>query len=119
MVCIGIMRTVHDDLAAVDLNLLRVLDVVLAERHVTRAAARLGLTQSAASHALPRHGMNSVHTPASHVRLLQHGLLASQLWPKVEQPWGSPQVPAALPGGIVHGRPAQQSVLVVHAPPVG
>lgn len=54
MVCIGIMRTVHDDLAAVDLNLLRVLDVVLAERHVTRAAARLGLTQSAASHALAR-----------------------------------------------------------------
>lgn len=54
MVCIGIMRTVHDDLAAVDLNLLRVLDVLLAERHVTRAAARLGLTQSAASHALAR-----------------------------------------------------------------
>lgn len=54
MVCIGIMRTIHDDLAAVDLNLLRVLDVLLAERHVTRAAGRLGLTQSAASHALAR-----------------------------------------------------------------
>lgn len=54
MVFIRIMRTVHDDLAAVDLNLLRVLDAVLAERHVTRAAARLGLTQSTASHALAR-----------------------------------------------------------------
>ncbi|MBK9037350.1 MAG: LysR family transcriptional regulator [Myxococcales bacterium] len=48
------MRTVHDELAAVDLNLLRALDALLAERHVTRAAARLGLTQSAASHALAR-----------------------------------------------------------------
>lgn len=54
MVFIPIMRAVHDDLAAVDLNLLRVLDAVLAERHVTRAAARLGMTQSAASHALAR-----------------------------------------------------------------
>jgi DNA-binding transcriptional LysR family regulator len=37
-----------------DLNLLRVLDVMLEERSVTRAAARLGLTQSAVSHALNR-----------------------------------------------------------------
>ena len=48
------MRTAHDDLAAVDLNLLRALDALLAEQHVTRAAARLGVTQSAASHALGR-----------------------------------------------------------------
>ncbi len=54
MVFMTIMRTVHDELARVDLNLLRVLDVLLAERHVTRAAARLGLTQSTASHALAR-----------------------------------------------------------------
>jgi DNA-binding transcriptional LysR family regulator len=39
---------------ALDLNLLRVLDVMLEERSVTRAAARLGLTQSAVSHALNR-----------------------------------------------------------------
>src|SRR6195952_4210185 len=39
---------------ALDLNLLRVLDVMLEERNVTRAAARLGLTQSAVSHALNR-----------------------------------------------------------------
>lgn len=38
----------------VDLNLLRVLDVLLEERSVTRTGARLGLTQSAVSHALNR-----------------------------------------------------------------
>ena len=40
--------------AALDLNLLRVFDVLLEERSVTRAGARLGLTQSAVSHALNR-----------------------------------------------------------------
>jgi DNA-binding transcriptional LysR family regulator len=39
---------------APDLNLLRVFDVLLEERNVTRAGARLGLTQSAVSHALNR-----------------------------------------------------------------
>jgi DNA-binding transcriptional LysR family regulator len=43
-----------NDLHAIDLNLLVVLDALLAERHVTRAATRVGLTQSAASHALAR-----------------------------------------------------------------
>lgn len=38
----------------IDLNLLRVLDVLFEERGVTRAAARLGMTQSAVSHALAR-----------------------------------------------------------------
>jgi len=37
-----------------DLNLLVLLDALLAERNVTRAARRVGLTQSAASHALAR-----------------------------------------------------------------
>jgi len=37
-----------------DLNLLRVFDVLLEERNVTRAGARLGLSQSAVSHALSR-----------------------------------------------------------------
>jgi DNA-binding transcriptional LysR family regulator len=43
-----------------DLNLLRVLDVMLEERSVTRAGARLGLSQSAVSHALGRlrHQLN-------------------------------------------------------------
>ena len=37
-----------------DLNLLRVFDALLDERNVTRAGARLGLSQSAVSHALGR-----------------------------------------------------------------
>jgi DNA-binding transcriptional LysR family regulator len=37
-----------------DLNLLRVFDVLLEERSVTRAGARLGLSQSAVSHSLKR-----------------------------------------------------------------
>src|SRR5258706_10050123 len=40
--------------ATLDLNLLRVFDVLLEERSVTRAGARLGLTQAAVSHALSR-----------------------------------------------------------------
>ncbi len=42
------------DLGQLDLNLLLVLDVLLEERHVTRASKRLGRTQSAVSHALGR-----------------------------------------------------------------
>ena len=43
-----------DILDQLDLNLLRVLDVLLEERSVTRAAARLGRSQPATSHALQR-----------------------------------------------------------------
>ncbi|CAN5152809.1 LysR family transcriptional regulator [soil metagenome] len=39
---------------SIDLNLLRVFDVLLEERSVTRVGARLGLSQSAVSHALNR-----------------------------------------------------------------
>lgn len=46
------MRT--PDLAKVDLNLLVVLDVLLREKSVGRAAKRLNLTSSAVSHALKR-----------------------------------------------------------------
>lgn len=46
------MHTRH--LRNVDLNLLLVLHALLGERHVSRAAARLGLSQSATSHALGR-----------------------------------------------------------------
>jgi DNA-binding transcriptional LysR family regulator len=38
----------------IDLNLLRIFDILYDERNVTRAAARLFLTQSAVSHALAR-----------------------------------------------------------------
>ena len=43
-----------DNLRGVDLNLLVVLDALLGEAHVSRAAARLGLSQPAASAALDR-----------------------------------------------------------------
>ena len=44
----------HTNLAGLDLNLLRVLDALLRERHLTRAAKGLGLSQPATSHALAR-----------------------------------------------------------------
>lgn len=47
------MRSANE-LNGVDLNLLVVLDALLAERHVTRAAVRLNKTQPAVSHALAR-----------------------------------------------------------------
>ncbi len=43
-----------NDLAGIDLNLLVVLDALLAERHVSRAAVRLNKSQPAVSHALAR-----------------------------------------------------------------
>jgi DNA-binding transcriptional LysR family regulator len=49
------IKSIHDmNLRALDLNLLRVLDALLAERNVTRAAARLHLSQPALSNALGR-----------------------------------------------------------------
>jgi DNA-binding transcriptional LysR family regulator len=42
------------DLSSLDLNLLRVFDAVARERHVTRAAQRLNLSQPAVSNALTR-----------------------------------------------------------------
>lgn len=44
----------HINLARIDLNLLVALDALLSERSVTRAAARVGLGQSAMSHNLAR-----------------------------------------------------------------
>ena len=42
------------NLKTVDLNLLISLDVLVSERSVSRAAEKLGVTQSALSHALKR-----------------------------------------------------------------
>src|ERR1700720_2619509 len=42
------------DIRAVDLNLLKAFDALMAERAVTRAAGRIGLSQPAMSHALSR-----------------------------------------------------------------
>jgi DNA-binding transcriptional LysR family regulator len=52
------MATMHElhlpSLASLDLNLILALDALLEERSVTRAARRVGITQSAMSHALAR-----------------------------------------------------------------
>jgi DNA-binding transcriptional LysR family regulator len=50
------MRSIHGpvELAAIDLNLLVVFDALAREKSVTRAAERVGVTQSAMSHALRR-----------------------------------------------------------------
>ena len=42
------------NIALVDLNLLIVFDAVMREKHVTRAAKRIGMTQPAVSNALNR-----------------------------------------------------------------
>lgn len=52
MVVIIYMNYAH--IAGLDVPLLLALDALLRERQVTRAARRLGLTQSAMSHALRR-----------------------------------------------------------------
>jgi DNA-binding transcriptional LysR family regulator len=44
----------HSNLAGIDLNLLTAFDALAAERSVTRAAARIGIGQSAMSHNLAR-----------------------------------------------------------------
>lgn len=44
------MQQIHD-LRRIDLNLLVVLDALLSERHVSRAAQRLAMSQPAVSHA--------------------------------------------------------------------
>ncbi len=53
--CMRFMEPMQDDHgSSVDLNLLVALETLVEERNVTRAAARLGLTQSAMSHKLRR-----------------------------------------------------------------
>src|SRR5262249_28616023 len=51
---IVIMSTHHDDAALLDVPLLRAFAALCTDRHVTRAAGRLGVTQSALSHTLGR-----------------------------------------------------------------
>lgn len=78
------MHMLHDQsLSAVDMNLLVVLRALLRECHVTRAAAQVGLSQSATSHALSRlrelygdellvrHGRGLVLTPRARALLPQ------------------------------------------------
>jgi len=79
-------------LSQFDLNLLRALDALLTERHVTRAAAKLFITQQAASSALHRlrdhfddpllvrHGRHLELTPQGEVLVepVRNALLAAQ-----------------------------------------
>jgi DNA-binding transcriptional LysR family regulator len=73
-----------------DLNLLRVFDTVMAERHVTRAAEKLAMTQPAVSNALRRLRESigeELFVPSSTgVVPTPH---ASALWPAVREALGS------------------------------
>ena len=85
------MSSVH--FGSLDLNLLRVFDALIEERSVTRAGERLGLTQSAISHALGRlryvledelfvrgpEGMQPTRRAAEIAPRLRQGLLQLQL----------------------------------------
>src|SRR5260370_1596205 len=85
------MQTIHFN--SLDLNLLRVFEALIEERSATRAGSRLGLTQSAISHALNRlryvlkdelfvrgpDGMQPTERAAEIAARLRQGLLQLQL----------------------------------------
>src|SRR5215472_7943013 len=85
------MKAVH--FSGLDLNLLRVFDTLIEERSVTRAGERLGLSQSAISHALNRlryvlgdelflrgpDGMQPTPCATAIAPRLRHGLIQLQL----------------------------------------
>ena len=81
-----------------DLNLLRVFDVVMAERNLTRAAERLSITQPAVSNALKRLkdsvGEDLLTRTSSGVKPTPR---AEALWPEVRAALG--QLAAALAPG--------------------
>jgi DNA-binding transcriptional LysR family regulator len=85
------MHMVHDRvLTSIDLNLLPVLRALLAERHVTRAARRVGLSQSATSHALSRlRGLLADPLLVRDGRGLALTPRASRLLPALEQSLGT------------------------------
>jgi DNA-binding transcriptional LysR family regulator len=95
------MQSAHDSLGGLDLNLLLALDALLAERHVTRAAARLGLTQSAASHALAR-----LRTALGDPLLVRGGRGAMVPTPRAEALAGPLGQALAALAAAVHGPPA-------------
>src|SRR5437764_772619 len=88
---LSVMNSVHFN--ALDLNLLRVFEALMQERSATRAGERLGLTQSAISHALNRlryvledelfvrgpDGMQPTERAAEIAPRLRQGLLQLQL----------------------------------------
>ena len=92
------MHAMHDvPLSSIDMNLLLVLRALLSERHVTRAASRVGLSQSATSHALARlrelYGDPLLVRSGSELRLTPR---ATRLLPTLER--GLSDLQAALDG---------------------
>lgn len=81
------MHMVHDSaLSSIDLNLLVVLRALLRERHVTRAARQVGLSQSATSHALSRlRELCGDPLLVRHGRSLELTPRATQLMPGLER----------------------------------
>ena len=81
------MLMVHAvSLSAIDLNLLVVLSALLRERHVTRAAQIVGLSQSATSHALSRlRELCDDPLLVRHGRRLELTPRATQLLPGLER----------------------------------
>jgi DNA-binding transcriptional LysR family regulator len=74
------------DVKDIDLNLFTVFDVVMTERHVTRAAERMGTTQSAVSNALNRlrsHFEDQLFTKAS--RGVTPTPKALSMWPVIHE----------------------------------
>src|SRR3954470_19477030 len=73
-------------LSAIDLNLLVILRALLRERHVTRAARQVGLSQSATSHALSRlRELCGDPLLVRHGRSLELTPRATQLLPGLER----------------------------------
>ena len=85
------MKSTRSDLSAsapgrVDLNLLLVFDAVMMERHVTRAAERLDMTQSAVSNALNR--LRKLYEDQLFVKAprgVNPTPRANALWPRIHQ----------------------------------
>ena len=78
-----------DDIRKIDLNLLGVLDALLDERNVTRAAARLGYTQPTVSGMLTR--LRDLFGDPLFVRT-QRGLrLLAESWGQSKRPEAPPR----------------------------
>lgn len=95
------MQQIHD-LRRIDLNLLVVLDALLSERHVSRAAQRLAMSQPAVSHALGR--LRELFGDPLLVRVksrMQLTSLALELAPKLQASLDQVR-------GVIGGRPSNR-----------
>jgi DNA-binding transcriptional LysR family regulator len=80
------MNELVDVQAKVDLNLLNIFDAVMTERHVTRAAEKLDMTQSAVSNALNR--LRILFDDPLFTKIpkgVQPTIKALNLWPDIHQ----------------------------------